>query len=483
MSEYPKKDGLEGENDDEPLPNSTLSQEELKKAYTVNKLIDLRLLTTELASQASKEDIEHWVANFNALFEKTEVSIKENDLEFRDGYPSDELFITIRSGDQSTTAKVKIIEYFDEEELLRKKMQSIQNKSQELSPMRNRATTYRHGMEKMFKGVITFGDSLGNKKPSTSSIEARVPPDTKEVAIMKAIGDITQGYLNNFEHFQKEAQREADQMKSFALEILRSHQHIKDSVEAGQRMYEKSWRRIGRYQEEQYKLEVGNLLLAACDIFSLNFKPDAQLMMYHTFDALVAIFGPKDIIRFQKMYVTAASRFVGEDLSTKDDEGGAPENILLQGCRMAEVGGDHVQTFEHYYGAAVSYQKRDYKYNEFGGIKPGEKQITLQNYEEFYPGDYDITMSRQVMDGGSGVGAGFSDTAKGSEDLLAAFANMTRKDGISIHQGGAVPQDERVLAFIGFEHIFTFETKPDPTHLFLKVSDKKITPEMLRTFK
>ena len=85
--------------------------------------------------------------------------------------------------------------------------------------------------------------------------------------------------------------------------------------------------------------------------------------------------------------------------------------------------------------------------------------ITLENYKDKLGSGYDITISKEVLDRYSGIenGKPFKATCR---DLLTVFSNITRKGGISIHEGRFnTVIDAKFLNKIGFDKQIVLEGK------------------------
>jgi hypothetical protein len=117
----------------------------------------------------------------------------------------------------------------------------------------------------------------------------------------------------------------------------------------------------------------------------------------------------------------------------------------------------------------------------------GESQVYLKNYKEasnkFQDGFYDVSYTKRVLDPGSGIGGFRKDPSEmhiACANLLTVFANLTKKGGISVHQGANVITkytSNDFLKEIGFKLIKTVKSQEADCYVFEKISNKVTTEE------
>jgi len=103
----------------------------------------------------------------------------------------------------------------------------------------------------------------------------------------------------------------------------------------------------------------------------------------------------------------------------------------------------------------------------------GENAIKLKNWNSYLDEKYDITFSNELMDNNSGIKyEKHSDVFSGFE-LYAIYANITKKNGFSLHANGSVISSlyETYFQFIGFKVIDYFRNT-DSKHSFTMIMKK-----------
>jgi len=108
----------------------------------------------------------------------------------------------------------------------------------------------------------------------------------------------------------------------------------------------------------------------------------------------------------------------------------------------------------------------------------GENAIKLNNWNNYLNEKYDITFSNELMDSNSGIKyQKHSDIFSGFE-LYAVYANVTNKNGFSLHANGSVISSlyETYFQFIGFKVIEYFRNSDDNfnfTMIMQKINEKQ----------
>jgi hypothetical protein len=113
-----------------------------------------------------------------------------------------------------------------------------------------------------------------------------------------------------------------------------------------------------------------------------------------------------------------------------------------------------------------------------------EKRVTLDTYNKFFPAKANFTVSARVLSIGSGMDINYKDGSGrtyssdyAALELLACFANMTKKGWYSIHMhelGASILENERFLKFIGFK-VVSVDKPHGILIIYEKVSNKTIT--------
>lgn len=463
-----------------------ISNEELEKAYALNSLVDGGVVNRETASKFTGEEVDRFAGYFKELVTKPEIKMKEGKFAERSGYPSDECFVIVRQGQDVAVFHIGILEHFQGDSKwdgrLKRLGEELGDDGKPVASLKNKAINYKPGLEKSFEAVISEKHMTADEanaeveKVKASLIEIELQ-DGGDSTKLKAVHKIAQDYQENFERYQRERIEEAEQVKRFAIDLMRKNNLVgragrDEALKNIQRMVLK----VGQEHGMHYVAAINFLVFALKEplqIPSYDYDDEDMIKkLYEPIEYLISIFGPQDSLRQIDVYNASLRKNFG----FKDSEPEMPEDLLFQGCRVAEVGGNYVRKFKRL-GAEVVCPERYFGTHEHGSIKTEESQITLANYEQHYPGQFNITISRQVMEFGSGIQTGFSSEKEGAQDLLAAFANMTKKGGISIHNGNYVPTDEKYLQALGLELIFSIQPKRggEPFYIFLKTGDKKIT--------
>lgn len=434
-----------------------ISESDIGKAREINRQVTEGILTGKGASDI---DIDEYLKlnfgrelNEGAESNETNLIDKEIVIERKNGYLSNECVILISCGSRFWQGRFKLID----------------------EPVTQEhdfgTTTYRGGIF-----IEVFGADVDELKQQCASeqssfahlIVEKVP---SKQALTQIWIDFSTGYRNGMELERETYKEDGEKAKKLATELMQDNPRPTEPHDDWRFLTQK-WGaqtiggNLGNYHTYA-GIATGNLLFLSENWINMDQRGSVQ-ELFKPFDCVVGIFGPSDGLKIQEFYNLMYAKYGRHEVS-KDDKmyTGIPQDQVLKGCRIAEIGGDYIKYFEDL-GAECIYQKRNYGIGEFGGIRDDEMQITSANCEEYFPGSHDITISRQVMDGNSGVGTGFANDMEGSKDLLKAFAMITKSGGISIHQGGAVPTDKEFLDSVGFELLCVIEGIPDPVYVFKK---------------
>jgi hypothetical protein len=387
--------------------------------------------------------------------EKIIVLDKKFELEDREGYLSNECYALIKVGKGLKSAIVKI-----EDEPI----------TQEFD---GGTTAYKGGIWFDRRGLTPEELKNEAQEKKISYLEMTLDETSSDEASLQALVTLCQGYISNRERFMECVTEQGKETKKFAIDSMKRHQTDTDLRDV-QRDLGLLFNDPDGYSMS--KVGAINLILRGHEIGGYGWSQDTRFIIHNPFDSLARIFAASDSVKQEELYNLA---LIHDRLDVKTKN--VPASKLMKGARIAEVGGNFVSDFSSY-GAEVICPERHIDPGEFGGIKNNETQITLANYETEYPGLFDFSMSRNVMDGLSGIGTGFSSDLAGSIDLLTVFANITKEGGITMHQGGAVPNDTELLNFLGLECVYTYKTQSDPIRVFHKVDDRKITKHDLEEF-
>jgi len=108
----------------------------------------------------------------------------------------------------------------------------------------------------------------------------------------------------------------------------------------------------------------------------------------------------------------------------------------------------------------------------------GESSIKLKNWNTYIKDKYDITFSNALMDENSGIKYQNHSAVFSGFEMYAIFANITKKNGFSIHANGSVISSlyETYFQFIGFKVIDYFRNsdgKFDFTMIMRKINEKQ----------
>ena len=108
----------------------------------------------------------------------------------------------------------------------------------------------------------------------------------------------------------------------------------------------------------------------------------------------------------------------------------------------------------------------------------GENAIKLSNWHKYVGGKYDITFSNELMHDSSGIKYGKHSAVFSSFELYTVYANMTKKDGFSIHSNGSAISSlyETYFQFIGFKVIEYFRNSDGEfnfTMIMKKINEKQ----------
>lgn len=108
----------------------------------------------------------------------------------------------------------------------------------------------------------------------------------------------------------------------------------------------------------------------------------------------------------------------------------------------------------------------------------GENPIKLKNWNIYIKEKFDITFSSGLMDENSGIKYQSHSAVFSGFELYAIFANITKKNGFSLHSNGSVISSlyETYFQFIGFKVIDYFRNsdgKFDFTMMMKKINEKQ----------
>lgn len=151
-------------------------------------------------------------------------------------------------------------------------------------------------------------------------------------------------------------------------------------------------------------------------------------------------------------------------------------DMPLKGLQILEIESKepgHIE-FLKLLGAGVDHNS-SIKINEFGAGR-----ITLNNYEDVFQGrKYDITLSNGLLANGPYIRYnGLSGNFCGLE-LYTIFANLTKKDGLSIHTDGNLITSLFITFFqlVGLQTVeyFRYADGNDKFMLIMKKLNKKVT--------
>ena len=430
---------------------------ELGKAQEINRQVTDGVLT---GKDASEIDIDQYL-KFNFGRELTE-DLKSNEINVADkeiifgrknGYLSDECVMLISCKNRYWQARFKLID----------------------NPITQEhdfgTVTYRGGIfiEVFDADVVGLREQCASEQSSFTHLTLENIPSKQ--ALTQLWINFSEGYKKGIELERETYKEDGEKAKNLAMELMQDNSQPS--------MPHDDWRFLsGKWGAQTISGNLGNYHtyagIAAGNLLFLSEnwinreRANPIQDLFKPFDCVAGIFGPDDGLKIQEFYNLMLDKHGGHHVVKNNKMyTGIPQNQVLKGCRIAEIGGNYIKAFESF-GAECVYQNRNYGIEEFGGVKADEVQITSKNCKTHFPDAYDITMSRGVMDGASGVGTGFANDMEGSRDLLKAFAMMTRLGGISIHQGGAVPNDKEFLDSIDLELLCIIEGKPDPIFIFKK---------------
>jgi hypothetical protein len=113
-------------------------------------------------------------------------------------------------------------------------------------------------------------------------------------------------------------------------------------------------------------------------------------------------------------------------------------------------------------------------YEGEGHQRVGKKvRVTLSTYSEVYPKKADFVLSSRVISPGSGMKYDYKPEVYAAHELLACYANMTKKNGHSIHYVEVYRFDDEFLELIGLELV----DRVEDLMVFRKISNKTISKE------
>lgn len=452
-----------GDEEQDPQKLEQAQQE----AIMLNALVDADIVTRSSASNAKAEEVDRLLYSTQQSFlrEQQRIEVLEREMEpsSKDGYLSDILTITVKTPDRTRNFVAVLKEYFSPEELAQIKAAAAEDSEKILTDPEysaaNRAIEYRYDSTPAFMLQLMEVESLPDTLTNCSHATLSVNSDGDE-GVFKVVNELATGYREGYRGALERLQAEAERIKNEVREVMRREKTPDKIASALSGM---ALRGELPVEVQFVDLTVGQSHPQAKEAVFL----DVKALAYTGIDNMVMLFAPRDNLRMVQAYHYKLSRLMGDMEFIKGLDEGIPPDTILQGTRIAEIGGDFARRYRQM-GAEVVLQERSYDIGEFGGIKANEKQVTSNNFAEVFPGTYDVTMSRQVMDSGSGIDTGFRDDYEGAKDLLTAMAAMTRSGGVCINQGSVVPMDEEFLNKIGLELLITFQDNPDPIYLFGK---------------
>jgi len=123
----------------------------------------------------------------------------------------------------------------------------------------------------------------------------------------------------------------------------------------------------------------------------------------------------------------------------------------LENLNILEIGGYFVLNLERLGAKTI---KKDSAIDE-------KEYITLKNYKsQLKDSFFDISFSKELFDQHSGIDDN-KDFNQACREMLTVFANITKRDGISIHEGSMIEivNDNNFLESIGFKLIAILEGK------------------------
>lgn len=103
----------------------------------------------------------------------------------------------------------------------------------------------------------------------------------------------------------------------------------------------------------------------------------------------------------------------------------------------------------------------------------GGNSIKLKNWNEYINEKYDLTFSNELMDENSGIKYENHSSVFSGFELYTIYANITKKNGFSIHSNGSVISSlyETYFQFIGFKVIEYFRNS-DGNFRFTMIMEK-----------
>lgn len=464
MSEEQPKHSAEPENT-VPVPEAYATAPEQPAEDSVSNTVESQAEgpitppeSTEPATPTTEKQLEE--AEQSIEDEKVEIIDRALIPAEREGYLANEVVMVIESGTKRKIGRAR-----------------IEDSPQSVAVPGGTAT---------YRGGIWFEDSSSSieeikatcAQQNISFVTLKLTEGASEAAITQNLVDVARGYISGVEKVREEYQKEAERVRQFVFDIMRRNRE--NPTHGGIQ------REMGRLLREGYIMAevaaINQLLRGLHGGFDEEGTNPAYEILHIPFYSLIAIFAAKDILQQQAAYQLALE----SDGIPVRDKINIPESKIFTGAKLAEVGGDYIRQFAEM-GATIAFQRRIYDFTEFGGIKNNEVQVTLDNYRDLYPDNYDVSLSHHVMDIGSGVGTGFGGGSHGdhagSVNLLAVFANMTRPDGVTAHRGNYVPTAPALLEHLGLEYVFKFPI-PDrigrlaqPLHVFRKIDDRIIKPD------
>lgn len=169
--------------------------------------------------------------------------------------------------------------------------------------------------------------------------------------------------------------------------------------------------------------------------------------------------------------------FILNDLKVSEIKEVLLKDKILSGLTIFELnpkGNLHLEFLEEF-GAIISEKVK----NNSIPIA-GENPIKLKNWNNYLDEKHDITFSNELMDNNSGIKyEKHSDVFSGFE-LYAVYANITKKNGFSLHANGSVISSlyETYFQFIGFKVIEYFRNTDGNfnfTMIMQKINEKQMT--------
>jgi len=127
---------------------------------------------------------------------------------------------------------------------------------------------------------------------------------------------------------------------------------------------------------------------------------------------------------------------------------------LVNDLSVAEIGGSVGARFLRALGADTYHVDAGYdedcvKNDLLCPVKDRGGLVDLGHYKHKLPGQYNLTLSNNMFDEGSGIEAIVSSFKDASMRLLAVFSNITKDKGLSVHGGFCVDLPDQFYEYLG----------------------------------